>query len=43
VFSGPLSDQSGNVKVPKGTSLKVLPDLYAMNWLVKGIVGSPKG
>jgi basic membrane protein A len=43
VFSGPLSDQSGNVKVPKGTTLKVLPDLYAMNWLVKGIIGSPKG
>jgi hypothetical protein len=30
--------------VPKGTTLKVLPDLYAMNWLVKGIEGSiPKG
>jgi basic membrane protein A len=43
-FSGPLYDQSGKLKVPKGTTLKVLPDLYAMNWLVKGIEGSiPKG
>jgi basic membrane protein A and related proteins len=42
-FSGPLYDQSGKLKVPKGTTLKVLPDLYAMNWLVKGVVGSAKG
>jgi basic membrane protein A len=40
VFAGPLYDQSGALKVPKGTTLKVLPDLYAMNWLVKGIEGS---
>jgi basic membrane protein A and related proteins len=40
VFAGPLYDQSGTLKVPKGTTLKVLPDLYAMNWLVKGIEGS---
>ncbi len=43
VFAGPLFDQSGKLKVPKGTTLKVLPDLYAMNWLVKGIEGSAKG
>jgi basic membrane protein A len=43
VFSGPLYDQGGKLKVPKGTTLKVLPDLYAMNWLVKGVVGSAKG
>jgi basic membrane protein A len=43
VFSGPLYDQSGKLKVPKGTTLKVLPDLYAMNWLVKGVEGSAKG
>ena len=42
-FEGPLYDQSGKLKVPKGTTLKVLPDLYAMNWLVKGVVGSAKG
>jgi basic membrane protein A len=39
-FTGPLYDQSGKRKVPAGTTLKVLPDLYAMNWLVKGIEGS---
>jgi basic membrane protein A len=43
VFAGPLYDQSGKLRVPKGKTLKVLPDLYAMNWLVKGIIGSPKG
>jgi basic membrane protein A len=43
VFAGPLYDQSGKLKVPKGTTLKTLPDLYAMNWLVKGIQGSAKG
>jgi len=25
--------------VPAGKSLKVLPDLYAMQWLVKGVLG----
>ncbi len=42
-FTGPLYDQSGKLVVPKGKTLKVLPDLYAMDWLVKGVVGSPKG
>jgi len=42
-FRGPLYDQSGKLMVAKGKTLKVLPDLYAMNWLVKGAVGSPKG
>jgi basic membrane lipoprotein Med (substrate-binding protein (PBP1-ABC) superfamily) len=42
VFSGPLYDQSGKLRVPKGKTLTV-KDLYAMNWLVKGVVGSPKG
>jgi len=41
-FKGPLYDQSGKLKVPAGKSLTV-NDLYAMNWLVKGVVGSPKG
>ena len=44
VFTGPLYDQSGKLKVPKGKTLKVLPDLYAMNWLVKGVDRErPKG
>ena len=41
-FTGPLYDQAGKLRVPKGKKLTV-KDLYAMNWLVKGIIGSPKG
>ena len=39
VFQGPLYDQKGKLMVPKGKTLKLLPDLYAMQWLVKGMVG----
>jgi len=41
-FAGPLYDQSGKLRVPKGKRLTV-KQLYAVNWLVKGIIGSPKG
>jgi basic membrane protein A len=41
-FAGPLYDQSGKLRLPKGKRLGVM-DLYAMNWLVKGVIGSPKG
>src|SRR4029079_911189 len=41
-FAGPLYDQSGKLRVPKGKRMSV-QDLYAMDWLVKGIVGSAKG
>src|SRR3954471_10512382 len=41
-FTGPLYDQSGKLRVPKGKKLTVT-DLYSMNWLVKGVIGSPKG
>jgi hypothetical protein len=41
-FKGPITDQNGKVVVPAGKSLTV-PQLYAVNWLVKGIIGSPKG
>jgi basic membrane protein A and related proteins len=41
-FTGPLYDQSGKLRVPKGKRLTV-KDLYAMSWLVKGVIGSPKG
>jgi len=41
-FKGPLYDQGGKLKVPAGKSLTV-NELYAMNWLVKGVIGSPKG
>ena len=41
-FTGPLYDQKGTLKVPAGKKLTV-KDLYSMNWLVKGVIGSPKG
>ena len=41
-FAGPLYDQSGKLRLKKGQRLTV-QDLYAMNWLVKGVIGSPKG
>jgi basic membrane protein A and related proteins len=46
-FQGPLYDQSGKLRVPKGVKMQILKggtnSLYGMNWLVKGVVGSPKG
>jgi basic membrane protein A len=41
-FTGPLYDQQGKLRVPKGKRLTV-KDLYAMSWLVKGVQGSPTG
>jgi hypothetical protein len=41
-FTGPLYDQTGKLRVPKGKKLTV-KDLYAMNWLVKGVIGSATG
>jgi len=41
-FAGPLYDQKGKLRVKKGQRLSV-KDLYAMNWLVKGVIGSAKG
>jgi basic membrane protein A len=41
-FTGPLYDQKGTLRVPKGKRLTV-HDLYSMNWLVKGVIGSAKG
>jgi len=41
-FTGPLYDQSGKLRVKKGQRLTV-NQLYAINWLVKGVIGSPKG
>jgi len=39
VFEGPIYDQSGKLKVKPGQQLKLLKDLYTMQWLVKGVVG----
>jgi basic membrane protein A and related proteins len=41
-FAGPLYDQKGKLRVKKGKRLTV-KDLYGMNWLVKGVIGSAKG
>jgi basic membrane protein A len=41
-LSGPLYDQTGKLRVPKGHVMTV-KERYAMNWLVKGVIGSPKG
>ncbi len=41
-FAGPITDQSGKVRVAAGKKLG-LNDLYMIDWLVKGIDGSPKG
>ncbi|HEU0245813.1 MAG TPA: BMP family ABC transporter substrate-binding protein [Gaiellaceae bacterium] len=41
-FTGPLYDQAGKLRVKKGQKLTV-KQLYAMNWLVKGTIGSAKG
>jgi basic membrane protein A len=38
-FCGPVYDQSGKLKIPKGKCLGI-KDLYSMQWLVKGVVGS---
>jgi basic membrane lipoprotein Med (substrate-binding protein (PBP1-ABC) superfamily) len=46
-FTGPLYDQAGKLRVKPGVKMQVLKggtnSLYGMNWLVKGIIGSPKG
>ncbi len=41
VFTGPIVDQDGNVKIPEGEVLT--PDLMgSVDWFVEGVVGSPK-
>lgn len=41
-FTGPLYDQAGKLRVPKGKRM-TLQEILVMDWLVKGIEGSPKG
>jgi basic membrane protein A len=46
VFSGPIYDQSGKLRIKAGQHPSVnsgADSLYAMNWLVKGVIGSPTG
>ena len=39
VFQGPIYDQAGKLKVKPGQKLKLIKDLYTMQWLVKGVIG----
>ncbi len=41
-FTGPLYDQKGKLRVPKGKRM-TLKQLLAMDWLVRGTIGSAKG
>ena len=41
-FSGPIYDQKGKLRIKKGHR-PTFNDLYSMNYLVKGVIGSPKG
>jgi hypothetical protein len=41
-FSGPLHDQGGRLRVRAGEKLSVR-GLYAIKWLVKGVIGGSKG
>ena len=41
-FQGPLYDQAGKLRVPAGKRM-TLPQILSVDWLVKGIEGSPKG
>lgn len=41
VFTGPLTDQAGAVKVPDGTALQYgAPEIEGMDWFVDGVVGT---
>jgi basic membrane protein A and related proteins len=39
VFTGPIKDQKGEVKIPEGTAADD-PTLLGMNWFVEGVVGT---
>jgi basic membrane protein A and related proteins len=41
-FSGPIYDQKGKLRIKKGHR-PTFNELYSMDYLVKGVIGSPKG
>jgi basic membrane protein A and related proteins len=41
-FSGPIYDQKGKLRIKKGHR-PTFNELYSMSYLVKGVIGSPKG
>jgi len=42
VFTGPIKDQAGTIRVPAGQRM-ALADMLAINWLVEGVIGSLPG
>ncbi len=42
VFAGPITNQAGKIAVAKGAKLTVA-QLYSVNWLVNGVIGSSTG
>jgi len=42
VFSGPITDQDGTVRVEEGDSLSYA-DQMSMDWFVAGVIGNPAG
>jgi basic membrane protein A len=41
-FTGPIADQGGTQKIPAGQQA-TMDELLSIDWLVKGIEGSPTG
>jgi basic membrane protein A len=41
-FVGPISDQSGELRVPEGEKMS-FEEIVTMDWFVEGILGSPSG
>lgn len=41
-FTGPIYDQKGKLRVKKGKRM-TLQEILTVDWLVRGIIGSPKG
>lgn len=41
-FTGPLTDQDGEVRVPEGEKMS-LDDILVMDWFVEGVEGNPAG
>jgi hypothetical protein len=44
-FCGPIYDQAGKLRIPKGKCLNPntkagIDQLYSMQWLVRGVIGS---
>jgi basic membrane protein A and related proteins len=39
IFTGPIADQDGTVKIPAGTTMTD-DEIWNMNWLIKGVIGS---